>query len=52
MSLFSSLQTYTLVKGSKHEILSFIELYSRFGYVPSASFSILTTICLVFALDR
>lgn len=50
--LFRVFQTYTLTKGSKHEIIKFIELYSKFGYVPSASFSILTTICLVFAFDR
>lgn len=50
--LIFNFQTHTLVKGSKHEIMSFIELYSKFGFVPSASFTVLTTTCLVFALDR
>ncbi|XP_065206216.1 uncharacterized protein LOC135835738 [Planococcus citri] len=52
ISLMQLVLTYTLVKGSKNELMSFIELYSKFGHVPSASFSILTTICLVFAFDK
>lgn len=52
ISLMQLVLTHTLANGSKHQILSFIELYSKFGYIPSVSFSILTTICLVFAFDK